>query len=59
MMSGYGLSIGKKAHHVSLKWSSPHEIPSVMGVGVKLRELSSGKEYVTYPDRLSNSLSFG
>ena len=43
----------------SSEWSSPHEILSVKGVVVKLRELATGREYVTHHDRLSNPLFSG
>ena len=38
----------------SPEWSGPHEVVSVQGVVVTVRELSSGKEYKTHHDRLSN-----
>jgi transposase InsO family protein len=37
-------------------WSEPHEVLSVRGVVVTLRELATGREYVTHHDRLSNPL---
>ena len=43
----------------SSEWSSPHEILSVKGVVVKMRELASGREYVTHHDRLSDPLFSG
>ena len=39
-------------------WSGLHEVISVKGV-VTLKELSSGREYVTHHDRLSNPLLSG
>ncbi len=36
------------------KWSNPHEVVSVKGVLVTLRELSSNRKYVVHHDRLSN-----
>ena len=41
------------------EWLSPHEILSVKGVVVKLRELASGRECVTHHDRLPNPLFAG
>ena len=38
------------------KRSSPHEVLQVRGVVVTVRELSTGREYNTHHDRLSNSL---
>ena len=43
----------------SFKWLSFHKIITVNGVVVKLRELVSGREYVTHYDRLSNFLVSG
>ena len=41
------------------EWSGPHEVISVRGVVVTLRELSSGREYITHHDRLSNPILSG
>ena len=41
------------------EWSGPHEVVSVRGVVVTLRELSSGREYITHHDRLSNPILSG
>ena len=41
------------------EWSDSHEVLSVIGVVVTLRELSTGREYVTHHDRLSNPLLSG
>ena len=38
------------------EWSSPHEVNSVKGVEVTLREHSSNRKYVGLNDRLLNSL---
>ena len=38
------------------EWSEPHEVLDVRGVVVTLRELSTGREYRTHHDRLSNPL---
>ena len=40
-------------------WSAPHEVLAVQGVVVTLRELSTGREYKTHHDRLSNPLFSG
>ncbi len=41
------------------KWSGPHEVLKVRGFVVTLRELSTGREYNTHHDRLSNPLLSG
>ncbi len=41
------------------KWSGPHEVLKVRGVVVTLRELSTGREYNTHHDLLSNPLCSG
>ena len=41
------------------EWSSPHEVVSVKGVIVTLRELSSNRKYVVHHDCLSNPLLSG
>ena len=41
------------------EWSSPHEVVSVKGVVVTLREVSSNRKYVVHHDRLSNPLLSG
>ena len=41
------------------EWSEPHEVLNVRGVVVTVRELSSGREYRTHHDRLSNPLFSG
>ena len=38
------------------EWSEPHEVLDVRGVVVTLREISTGREYRTHHDRLSNPL---
>ena len=38
------------------EWSEPHEVLDVRGVVVTLRELSTGREYRTHHDRLSNPM---
>ena len=38
------------------EFSGPHEVLSVRGVVITLKELSSGRTYVTHHDRLSNPL---
>ena len=38
------------------EWSGPHEVICANGVVVTLKELSSGRKYVTHHDRLSNLL---
>ena len=38
------------------EWSSLHEVISVKGVVVTLKELSSNRKYVVHHDRLSNPL---
>ena len=40
------------------KWSCPHEVLKVCGFVVTLRELSTGREYNTHHDRISNQLFF-
>ena len=40
-------------------WSGPHEVLKIRGVVVTLRELSSGREYITHHDRLSNPILSG
>ena len=39
-----------------LEFSGPHEVLSVRGVVVTLRELSSNRTYITHHDRLANPL---
>ena len=47
----------QKGHSKFLsEWSKPHEVLDVRGVVVTLRELSTGREYRTHHDRLSNPL---
>ena len=47
----------QKGHSKFLsEWSEPHEVLDVRGVVVTLRELSTGREYRTHHDRLSNPL---
>ena len=48
-----------KLTNFSSEWPSTHEILSVKGVVVKLRELASDREYITHNDRLSNPLVTG
>ena len=38
------------------EFSGPHEVLSVRGVVVTLKEFSSGRTYITHHDRLSNPL---
>ena len=40
----------------SPEWSGPHEVLKVQGVVVTLQEVSSGREYKTHHDRLSNPI---
>ena len=50
----------QKGHSKFLSvWSEPHEVLSVRGVVVTLRELSTGREYITHHDGLSNPLFSG
>ena len=50
----------QKGHSKFLSvWSEPHEVLSVRGVVVTLREFSTGREYITHHDRLSNPLFSG
>ena len=41
------------------EWSSLHKVICAKGVVVTLKELFSGRKYVTHQDRLSNPLLFG
>ena len=41
------------------EWFGPHEVISTKGVVVTLKELSSGRKYVTHHDRLSNPFRSG
>ena len=41
------------------EWSSPHEVVSVKGDVVTLRELFSNRKYVVYYVRLSNPILSG
>ena len=38
------------------EWPSPHEVVSVKGVVVTLKEFSSNQKYVVHKDRFSNPL---
>ena len=50
----------QKGHSKFLsEWSEPHEVLEVRGVVVTVRELSTGREYRTHHDRLSNPLFSG